>query len=138
MLLLDIDHFKNYNDRNGHPAGDRVLQDLSALVSRSIRTEDVFGRFGGEEFVVVSPNQSLASTYGLAEKLRRTIAEHDFEHGEGQPLGRVSVSGGVASFPGHARDSVDLLRLADEALYRAKHAGRNRIEVSDPSSPVSG
>ena len=138
LLMLDVDGFKHYNDRNGHPAGDRVLQELAALVKSSLRPEDVVGRYGGEEFIVVSPNQSVASTYGLAEKLRRVIERYAFEHAAGQPLGCVSVSGGVAVFPGHAADSTELMRRADEALYRAKDAGRNRIEISVPvPSPAS-
>ena len=132
LVLLDVDHFKHYSDSHGHAAGDGLLQELSALVNRSLRPEDVLGRFGGEEFVIVSPQQSVASTYGLAERLRRTIEAHGFEHGASQPLGCVSVSGGVASFPTHGRDGTELLASADAALYRAKHAGRNRIEISAP------
>jgi len=130
LLLLDVDHFKHYNDRNGHAAGDGLLQELATLVTGSLRAGDTFGRFGGEEFVVVSPGDGVASSYGLAEKLRRTVAGHGFEHAAAQPLGAVTVSGGVACFPAHGRDSAELLRSADEALYRAKHAGRNRIEVT--------
>ncbi len=132
IVLLDVDHFKHYNDSHGHAAGDGLLQELAALVNRSLRPEDVFGRFGGEEFVIVTPLQGVASTYGLAERLRRAIEAHGFEHGASQPLGCVSVSGGVASFPTHGRDSTELLASATAALYRAKHAGRNRIEISAP------
>ncbi len=137
VVLLDVDHFKPYNDNNGHAAGDRALQDLAALVNESLRAEDVFGRFGGEEFVVVAPNQSVASTYGLAEKLRSKIEAHDFEYAVDQPLGRVTVSGGIAVFPHHGRDSTDLLQSADQALYKAKQAGRNRIEIS-PAQAAGG
>jgi diguanylate cyclase (GGDEF)-like protein len=137
VFMFDVDNFKHYNDRNGHAAGDRVLKGICDVVADAIRAEDVFGRIGGEEFVVVSPNQSVASTYGLAEKLRRAVEDHTFEHGAEQPLGKVTVSGGVAVFPGHARDSNELLRHADEALYRAKAAGRNRVEIAVPQSSSS-
>jgi len=132
LFMFDVDRFKHYNDRNGHGAGDALLQKLCTLVSRSVRPEDAFGRVGGEEFVVATPNQSVASTYGLAEKVRRAIGDHDFEHGAAQPLGSLTVSGGVAVLPGHARDAKELLEQADKALYRAKAAGRNRVEIAVP------
>ena len=87
---------------------------------------------------MVTPRQSVASTYGLAEKLRRAIEAHSFEHGAQQPLGRLTVSGGVAVLPGHARDGKDLLAQADKALYRAKAAGRNGVEIAVPEpSPAT-
>jgi len=130
LLMLDVDRFKEYNDSNGHAAGDRILQELTRVVSRSIRAEDVFGRVGGEEFLVVSPDQTVASAYGLAEKLRRTVEEHRFRHEDGSTLGQVTISGGIAVFPGHAANAAELFERADEALYRAKAAGRNRVEIS--------
>lgn len=138
VFMFDVDHFKHYNDRNGHGAGDIVLQEMCALVARSIRPEDAFGRVGGEEFVVASPNQTVASTYGLAEKIRRAIEAHDFEHGTAQPEGRLTVSGGVAVLPGHAREAKELLEQADRALYRAKESGRNRVEIAVPEPSKAG
>jgi diguanylate cyclase (GGDEF)-like protein len=127
VFLFDIDNFKHYNDTNGHVAGDRLLQLLARLVQENTRRENVFGRFGGEEFLVVLPGVKAAHALAAAENIRSRIASHPFPFAEGQPLGCISVSGGVAEFPSDARDSTRLLQAADHALYIAKHAGRNRV-----------
>jgi diguanylate cyclase (GGDEF)-like protein len=127
VFLLDIDHFKHYNDRNGHVAGDALLRKLAQLVQGHVRQEDFLGRFGGEEFLLVLPGASKRRGLAAAEKVRRLIAEHAFDFGAEQPLGCVSISGGVAACPEDATESVLLLRSADEALYAAKNAGRNRV-----------
>jgi diguanylate cyclase (GGDEF)-like protein len=128
VFIFDLDNFKVYNDTNGHLAGDRLLSQLAGLVKETVRTDDVFGRFGGEEFLLVMPGRSRAQALTAAGMVRKKIEEFDFEGGETQPLGRVTISGGVACFPEDAQDSVELLRVADEALYRAKQDGRNRVE----------
>jgi diguanylate cyclase (GGDEF)-like protein len=128
---LDIDHFKNYNDRNGHLAGDIVLKELGLILGSSVRREDIVARSGGEEFVLVYPRAGKEAALRIADNLRRAVEAHDFRHGEGQPLGRVTISGGVASFPEDARSALDLQRVADRALYEAKAAGRNRIVGAD-------
>jgi diguanylate cyclase (GGDEF)-like protein len=127
IFLFDIDNFKNYNDVNGHVAGDQLLRDLSLLIQRNIREDDVFGRFGGEEFLLILADTQAAEAFKVADKLRALIASENFAHAERQPLGVVSVSGGVASYPTVATDSTGLLTAADEALYRAKRQGRNRV-----------
>jgi diguanylate cyclase (GGDEF)-like protein len=131
LLMLDIDHFKNYNDRNGHLAGDTVLKELGQILGSSVRREDMVARSGGEEFVLVYPRAGKEAALRIAENLRRAVEAHDFRHGEGQPLGRVTISGGVACFPEDARSALDLQRAADRALYAAKAAGRNRIVSAD-------
>lgn len=131
MLMLDIDHFKNYNDRNGHLAGDTVLKELGLILGSSVRREDIVARSGGEEFVLVYPRAGKEAALRIAENLRRAVEAHDFRHGEGQPLGRVTISGGVACFPEDAKSALDLQRVADRALYEAKAAGRNRIVGAD-------
>ncbi len=131
LLMLDIDHFKNYNDRNGHLAGDIVLKELGLILGSSVRREDIVARSGGEEFVLVYPRAGKEAALRIADNLRRAVEAHDFRHGEGQPLGRVTISGGVASFPEDARSALDLQRVADRALYEAKAAGRNRIVGAD-------
>lgn len=134
IFLFDIDNFKVYNDQNGHLAGDKLLRELSALVSEVVRAEDVLGRFGGEEFLLIFPETDQAAGFKAADKVRRRIAAHPFEFAENQPLGCISVSGGVATYPTSAESSVQLLKLADEALYRAKAKGRDRVESALPPS----
>jgi len=104
---------------------------LRQLVRDTVRADDIFGRFGGEEFLLIMPGRTQEEAYGAAESIRHRIAGYDFESGDHQPLGRVSVSGGVASFPADARDVVDLLLASDAALYRAKQGGRNRVERAE-------
>jgi diguanylate cyclase (GGDEF)-like protein len=138
LLLLDIDHFKNYNDTNGHVAGDEVLNKVGQLLRGSVREDDVVARYGGEEFVILYPGASKALAYRLAQGLRRAVESYPFAGAERQPLGAVTISGGVASFPQDAPGEVELIRAADDALYQAKKAGRNRIVgagASDPGLP---
>jgi len=127
VFLFDIDSFKHYNDSHGHMAGDQLLRELTRLVAENIRKQDLFGRFGGEEFLLVLPKTPLAHALAVAEKIRATIAAHAFPFAEAQPLGFLSVSGGVAECPRDGLDSNRLLAAADEALYRAKRAGRNQV-----------
>ncbi len=127
IFLFDLDHFKNYNDTHGHLAGDRLLQVLASLVAEEVRSDDVFGRFGGEEFLLILPERPAAQAMVVAEKLRRLIEEQDFPLAGTQPLGRVTISGGVASSPVNATAASELIAAADAALYAAKKAGRNRV-----------
>ncbi|MDX1632587.1 MAG: GGDEF domain-containing protein, partial [Thermoanaerobaculia bacterium] len=127
VFLFDIDNFKHYNDSHGHVAGDELLRELAALVRANTRREHLFGRFGGEEFLIVFQGSESRSALIAAENIRRRINEHPFEHAEEQPLGRVSVSGGVATFPTHGTSSTVLLRKADAALYEAKESGRDQV-----------
>jgi diguanylate cyclase (GGDEF)-like protein len=135
LLFIDVDQFKLYNDRHGHPAGDRLLRRLSDLLIGGResgtpvgkRKSDVVARYGGEEFVMVLPETELAGAAIKAERLRAAIAGQPFEHAAEQPNGCVSVSIGVATFPLHAAERQGLIDAADRALYRAKHEGRNRV-----------
>jgi diguanylate cyclase (GGDEF)-like protein len=127
VFLFDLDHFKNYNDQNGHLAGDKLLQELAGIVQSHIRKNDIFGRFGGEEFLLVLPHTNAGQALAAAEKIRKVIATHDFPFGEKQPLKCLSISGGVASYPEDGLDAAGLLRSADEALYEAKRQGRNMV-----------
>jgi diguanylate cyclase (GGDEF)-like protein len=127
ILLFDIDHFKNYNDQNGHLAGDRALQELAALVQGCVRKDDIFGRFGGEEFLLILPATNATQAMYAAEKIRTTVSKHPFRFAEKQPLGLMSISGGVAEYPQDGLDAAGLLAAADAALYKAKNVGRNRI-----------
>jgi diguanylate cyclase (GGDEF)-like protein len=123
LLMVDLDHFKALNDRRGHPFGDRVLKMVSDVLAESVRETDLCGRYGGEEFAVVLPRTSLNGALTVAERIRSSIELSDFE-GE-----RMTLSVGVAGFPGSASSPDLLLRAADEALYTSKREGRNRTQI---------
>lgn len=133
IFLFDIDNFKKYNDENGHLVGDRLLRLLAKLVRDSVRSDDYFGRFGGEEFVLVMSGRSARQAMSAADVIRQRIEEYPFEGEATQPGGRVTISGGVACFPDDADDSVELLRNADTALYEAKNSGRNLVMRAEPT-----
>ncbi len=136
VFLFDIDHFKHYNDTNGHLAGDKLLQELANAVQESTRKDDIFGRFGGEEFLLILPNTSLDQALAAANKIRTMIAGRPFPFADRQPMGVLSVSGGVAEYPHHGMDTAGLLEAADAALYQAKRGGRNRVAAA--SRPQAG
>jgi diguanylate cyclase (GGDEF)-like protein len=133
VFMFDLDNFKIYNDTNGHLVGDRLLAKLAQLVKETVRSDDVFGRFGGEEFLLVMPGRSVVQAMAAAGMIRKRIEEYPFEGGGTQPLGKVTISGGVACFPDDALDTVVLLRLADAALYKAKKGGRNQVLRAEES-----
>ena len=130
LLLIDIDWFKRVNDTYGHAAGDAVLRELTARIAHHVRTFDLFARYGGEEFVVVLPETDRRVAEGVAERLRTVVAETPFRVGESPGELPVTISIGLAVTADARETSDSLLRRADEALYAAKAAGRNRI-VSD-------
>jgi diguanylate cyclase (GGDEF)-like protein len=137
VFLFDIDNFKNYNDSNGHLAGDKLLQELAGLVNEAVRKDDVFGRFGGEEFLLILPHTNAVQALQAAEKIRALLASHPFAFAEKQPLRLISISGGVAEYPLHGLDAAGLLHAADEALYEAKRAGRNKVLPARAASPAA-
>lgn len=127
MLLLDVDYFKQINDTAGHLAGDSVLRQLGALLEDAMRKVDVVARYGGEEFVAILPETSVEGGVAFAERLRERIEAQEFDVGGAQPV-HLTVSIGIATFPSARVDSTeDLFARADEALYRAKSAGRNQV-----------
>ena len=126
LLMFDIDHFKTINDTHGHLAGDAVLEKLASVLLKAVRNEDVVARFGGEEFAIVLRAIGLEPATGMAERLRRLVEGTVVESGGKQLSATVSI--GVAGFPATPAKTVeDLIEAADKALYRAKHAGRNRV-----------
>jgi len=127
MLMVDIDHFKHLNDSAGHSAGDDVLRRVCQLMRANLRKVDTLARYGGEEFVVLLPQVGREEGLEVAEKLRRSIAEGNLEHGESQPGGRITISVGLASLPHDAGDQAKLVDSADAALYASKRGGRNRV-----------
>jgi diguanylate cyclase (GGDEF)-like protein/PAS domain S-box-containing protein len=145
VVMLDIDHFKRFNDTFGHAAGDHVLRELGAIVLGAARQSDVACRYGGEEFVLFMPGAVRDVARARAEEVRLAVKALRLEW-EGEALGVVTVSAGVAAFPADADDAATLLKRADQALYRAKELGRDRVEVTtivggmvtNDSSRVSG
>ncbi|MEW5850289.1 MAG: diguanylate cyclase [Myxococcota bacterium] len=127
VLMVDVDHFKMYNDRHGHLLGDGVLRAVAQTLAQSVRKADTVARFGGEEFCIILPRQDAKSAREVGEKLRRAVRNRQFDQGETQPGGCITISIGVASYPEDGKDVKSLLDAADEALYAAKHAGRDRV-----------
>ncbi|HEX5063836.1 MAG TPA: diguanylate cyclase [Kofleriaceae bacterium] len=126
LLMLDVDHFKQFNDTFGHPAGDEVLRQLARVLNDTRRANDVVARYGGEEFAVILVDTAKFTAAKVAERVRERIAAHDFSDAA-QRAGKISVSIGVATFPDDGVDAEGLVRSADTALYAAKRAGRNRV-----------
>ena len=124
--MLDIDHFKAFNDRHGHAAGDSVLSVIGALLAAQVRAGDIACRYGGEEFTVIMPETDIDTAVVLAEGIRQAIADVDLV-ADGQALPRVTASMGVATIPGSVDTLDELVASADQALYLAKSQGRNRV-----------
>ncbi|MCG8421664.1 MAG: diguanylate cyclase [Proteobacteria bacterium] len=127
LFMIDVDHFKHYNDQHGHPAGDDVLRQLARLMTNGRRANDFCARYGGEEFCVVLVDTPKLTAVKVAERLRERVDQHPFPKRELQPGGRLSVSIGVATFPEDADGAESLISAADRALYAAKRSGRNRV-----------
>ena len=130
LLMIDIDHFKHYNDTYGHPQGDMVLREIAGIIKKNVRTYDLAARYGGEEIVVMLPYTTSQQAYPLAERLRRSVAEFPFVGLSRTEHVKVTISLGIASFPANAKTKADLIEKADQALYLAKEEGRNRICTS--------
>ena len=128
LLMMDIDHFKEYNDKYGHVNGDLVLRTFAKLLKDNIRDVDCLARYGGEEFVLILPGTDKRSARTASEKLRKLVAGNPFPPRE-LNKGQVTISIGVASYPEDAKDESELVHLTDKALYRAKANGRNRTEL---------
>lgn len=128
LLMLDIDHFKQVNDSFGHQAGDDVLRALSSLIRDKLRCSEPLARYGGEEFAVILPKTDSRRGLAVAERLRQSIAEYNAFIANGKPL-RITVSIGLARFPGDADSETKLISAADKALYAAKKSGRNRVSI---------
>ena len=129
VILLDVDYFKNYNDNYGHPAGDTVLKRLADLMQRATsRAGEMVGRYGGEEFILVLPGASVQSAVRTAERLKDLVNSEGIAHEKSQIGGIITVSQGVVSLmPDADLTPADIIKRADNALYKAKHEGRNRI-----------
>ncbi len=130
IMMFDIDHFKRFNDLEGHDAGDALLRELGALLNRSIRGSDIVCRYGGEEFLVVLPGASKEQARQRAEEIRSSVKELLVYH-LGKPLAKCTISIGVAEYPSDDSSIEHLLKAADNALYRAKHEGRDRVVLAE-------
>jgi len=130
LLMIDVDHFKRFNDKHGHPIGDEVLKMVARLLKDTVKGTDIVTRFGGEEFAVILPNTPLKGAQVVAENIRINISRKELRHREqGVSYGNVTVSIGLAAFD--SADNVPLLiKRADDALYEAKRGGRNRVSTS--------
>jgi diguanylate cyclase (GGDEF)-like protein len=133
LMLIDIDHFKGFNDRFGHAAGDDVLKGIAATVMATVRADDLVFRYGGEEFVVICDGMTSAAALSLGERIRRSVATG------GENTARISVSIGIATCAQDAADYDGLFEAADQRLYQAKAAGRNCVigeRVGSAETPV--
>ncbi|WP_255987410.1 GGDEF domain-containing protein [Chitinolyticbacter albus] len=135
VLLFDLDHFKKINDTYGHVAGDEVLREVARRAQAVLREPDVFGRYGGEEFVLILPQTDLSGAYAAAERIRFEIAADTVASGDERIT--VTASIGVAQYQPGVTSAEKILSMADEALYASKHGGRNRVTVYSPQQPVT-
>ncbi len=134
VAMFDLDRFKSVNDTHGHPAGDRVLQEMAVILRESAREIDRLGRYGGEEFMVILPETDIEDAAVFVERVRREVARRPFDIQADEPL-RMTISVGVATYPHESIDSPEaLVKLADNALYAAKSAGRDRVVRFDEMS----
>ena len=134
VLMMDVDHFKEVNDNYGHLVGSQTLEEIGGVIKRALRAGDVAARFGGEEFAAFLLEADYAQGLVAAERVRSAVENHGFQAGRRDlpPVGRtlkITISIGVAAFPDDAKDPIELVELADSALYRAKRGGRNRISA---------
>jgi len=127
VIMLDVDHFKGINDEFGHPVGDLVLKEIARIVARSAREYDVVARVGGEEFLVLCDDSGMAATLATAERIRAGIESHPIESDDGRRL-KVTASLGAYSLVPASQEIEGIIKIVDDALYRAKNSGRNRVE----------
>ncbi len=132
LIMVDVDHFKSFNDRYGHPLGDSLLAAISKILLSQVRGIDSVSRYGGEEFAIILPDTQLEQVIEVAHRLERSIKEKSFAGIEEQTI-NMTISLGVASYPDHADSTSKLIDMADQALYRAKRQGRNQTVIASNS-----
>ena len=132
VIMIDLDHFKDFNDLHGHAAGDMVLMKLGDFLLNQIRRDDIACRYGGEEFVLILPNATLDVVVERTERIRQEFKEINFEVSPNK-FYSVTLSAGIALFPMHGAIEEEILKAADDAMYLAKSKGRDRIEIAGAS-----
>jgi len=135
LMILDIDHFKRFNDTYGHPAGDTILATIAERVLANARKIDLTARYGGDEFFILLPDTSPEDALSLADRLHQAVAGEPIALPDGKLI-RLTVSIGIATYPTHAASIDELIKRADEALYWIKSHGRNRIRLYSPEIPA--
>jgi diguanylate cyclase (GGDEF)-like protein len=138
LLMVDVDHFKHYNDHNGHLDGDDVLKIIGHILGERARRSDTVARYGGEEFCLILPETRADFAVKVAEDVRQLVESYPFQNREKQPIGKVTISLGIAEFPVDADSARALIDRADQALYRAKTEGRNRVRLYRDASKLPG
>jgi len=126
LILTDVDDFGKYNNTHGHPMGDKLLRELSNILKGNVKEGDVIGRYGGEEFIILMPAVSSNEAMAAAKRIKSAVSDFSFEGGETQPNGKVTISLGLVTSMDKVSIS-DLIKEADDALYRAKGSGKNRV-----------
>src|SRR3989339_684544 len=130
IIMTDIDYFKNYNDKNGHKAGDYLLKELAVLLKNNFRTNDIIGRYGGEEFIIILPETDNETGLQVCERLRKSVESYNFKFKENQPNNAVTISIGLMTTVSKEIEVEDLIKEADNNLYKSKTNGRNRATNS--------
>ncbi len=136
VFMIDVDHFKSFNDTFGHAAGDTVLREIAGVFGAAIRSDDIVCRYGGEEFVVILPEIPRSIARERAEFIRRAVSEMRLRLGENLEA-EITVSVGISMYPESGDSAMELLRVADRNLYTAKRLGRNRVFLSEPVDSTS-
>lgn len=129
LIIFDVDHFKNFNDSNGHLRGSETLQAIGAIMKNKFRSTDLLAKYGGDEFVIILPQTDKVGAYLAAERLRESIEKRVFPGAETQPQKKITISIGLASYPEHGLTDEEILNHADKSLYFAKESGRNRTII---------
>jgi len=138
FIMMDLDHFKSFNDIYGHEVGDRILRHFAKTVTQSMRETNLVARFGGEEFVVLLPDTGAKACHMVAERIRKAVAHMTVPSGTDKPLPQITVSLGVAVYPDHGTSLDDVLQASDRALYESKRAGRNRTTIYVEETETAG